>query len=239
MIQLLRAYVRAACLREAAQSKTEGVPALVSHARKLTQAIPEIDGWDRATTRYMPDSVDPKQAKAMFAALQNALKAWSAAMDAAEQLDTENPENLKLYSEIGRNFDELQARHDDNKDEVEALKATADKRSKQSAAVTAKGLRLIGTAQIKTIFNAARRTYTESDAMLVDDALAGAKSASKQYGIAPFVDTGWFPIMYSYIRRHSTWEALLPRDVTDMVEYANEDIERYGKNARTARRGGR
>jgi hypothetical protein len=70
MIRLLREYIKATCLLEAARPKTEHAPALVARAEKLTQAIPEVDGWDRAVTRYMPVRVDPKQAAAMLKALQ-------------------------------------------------------------------------------------------------------------------------------------------------------------------------
>lgn len=239
MSQLLRAYVRAACLREAAQSQRERVLDLIAHARKLTQAVPEIDGWDRTATRYMPNSVDPKQAIATFNALEAASKAWDAAYRIVHALDYDDPEDRKLVDEVDRTGREVEQRADDIRDEVKDLKAAADKRSKQSSAIATKGLKSIGTAQVEAIYNAARRAYSESDAMLVDDALDGAKSVARRYGISPLLDWGWFPIMYGYIRAHRSWSAVRPRDVANMVEYANEDIERYGKKAQAKRRGRR
>lgn len=86
-------------------------------------------------------------------------------------------------------------------------------------------LKELTMADIEKIYKAARNEFGASFAMLSDDAYNGARKAAKKFGIAPYVDAGWFPVMLGYIQRHAPWERVSPENKEKMLELANEDVE--------------
>ena len=109
--------------------------------------------------------------------------------------------------------------------EDEARQAARDEEAAQRDAETLRkaGLRPIRMASIAAIYNAAKRSYMESNAMLSDDIYAGAKPAAERVGLHPYYDAGWFPIMSAYVRRFSTFGNIPPAQKLEMLELALDE----------------
>jgi len=75
---------------------------------------------------------------------------------------------------------------------------------------------MLTKAAVKAIYNASKKEYDNSYAMMIDDAMEGARKPAKKYNTEPFCDAGFFPIMYRYIRNHRRWEDVTDADVQDM-----------------------
>ena len=64
-------------------------------------------------------------------------------------------------------------------------------------------------AGAKAIYTAAKNGYSQSYAMMLQDAFEPATQAAKKYAIEePLYDAGWFPMMYGFIRNHRSWDSL-------------------------------
>lgn len=64
------------------------------------------------------------------------------------------------------------------------------------------------TPQIRSLYEAGRKSYITGYASTVDDVIAGMTPVAKRLGIRVFCDVDWFRFMLSGIRNYRTWEHL-------------------------------
>ena len=83
------------------------------------------------------------------------------------------------------------------------------------------GKKKITSLQMKSIYNAARKSYDSSYAMMVDDIFEGAKKKADKLGIETFYDSSWFHDIAAGVRSFSTWENLSQNRKEDMLRSIN------------------
>ena len=109
-------------------------------------------------------------------------------------------------------------------DELKSSEAEDNRKAEESEALLGKGLKRLTEKDLEKVYRAGRSEYSSSYSMMVDDAYRGCSNVAKKLGLPLYWDAGVFPMMFSYIRNHASWDKVPQSTKRSMLSAANEDL---------------
>lgn len=82
----------------------------------------------------------------------------------------------------------------------------------------------VTAATARSIYNAAKKSYDNSYAMMIDDAFKGAQRVAVKHGIDVYYDNEWFGLMFRHIKAHNSWSNISESDKKDIVVLLREQL---------------
>lgn len=182
----------------------------------------------------MPETAAERRALVRkYAQLLRVYEAWKAANDAfyksvpyGRDLD---PTQLGQISRIGEECEKCSKAIEYSRFAAEQAADDIKRDEENTKALVRAGLKSVRMSSVQSIFNAAERAYNGSSAMMIDDAMRGANTAAKRFGLSVVTDWGWFPMMYALIRAGRNWSNVDPDKRQHMLDFANEELVEKAK----------